>query len=64
MRLTDDCQYEPEEEKQKENQQVSKKSDKKEPPKKSTKYDWIKFNKWINEKGTGTNSEIFKKHFR
>ena len=64
MRLTDDCQYEPEEEKQKENQQVSKKSDKKEPPKKSTKYDWIKFNKWINEKGTGINSEIFKKHFR
>ena len=54
MRLADDYQYESEEEKKEEReekeQQTSKKLNKKEPLKKSTKYDWITFNEWVNEK--------------
>ena len=39
------------------------KKDKKELPKKPTQDDLRKFNEWINEKGTGINRELFKKHF-
>ena len=51
MRLTDDYQYESEEEKKE--QQTSEKLNKKEPLKKSTKYNWITFNEWVNEKEAG-----------
>ena len=55
LRLSDDHQYESEEERKEEKeekgQQTSKKLNEKEPLKKSTKYDWIKFNEWVNEKG-------------
>ena len=62
LRLTDDYQYESEEEKKE--QQTSEKLNKKEPLKKSTKYNWITFNEWVNEKETGINSEVFQEHFR
>ena len=58
MRLTDDYQYESEEE-----QQTSKKLDKKELPKKRTKDDLSEFNEWVNKKETCINSELFKKNF-
>ena len=61
MKLTDDYQYETEEEEQ---QQTSTKPDKKEPPKKPTTDDLNKFNKWINQKETGINYELLKKHFK
>ena len=54
LKLADDYQYKSEEEKKEEKeekeQQTSKKLNKKEPLKKSTKYDWITFNEWVNEK--------------
>ena len=61
MRLTDDYQYECEEEKQ---QQTSKKLIKKEPLRKPTKDDLKKNNEWVNKRETAINSELFKKHFR
>ena len=65
MRLTNDYQYEFEEEKMEEKeQQISKMPDKKEPLKKSTKDDWIKFNEWVNEKEKDINSELFQEYFR
>ena len=64
LRLTDDYQYEPEEEKEEEKQETSKKSDKKEPPQKSTKDVVSNFNKWVNKKEIGINSEIFQRHFK
>ena len=62
-RLTDDYQYEPEEEEKEEEmeQQTSKKPNKKELPKKPTKDDLSEFNEWVNRKGI--NPELFKKHF-
>ena len=62
LRLTDDYQYESEEEKKE--QQTSERLNKKEPLKKSTKYNWITFNEWVNEKEAGINSEVFPEHFR
>ena len=47
LRLTDDYQYESEKEKE---QQTSKESDKKETPKKQTKTDLSKINKWVKKK--------------
>ena len=64
LRLTDDYQYEPEEEKEEEKQETSKKSDKKEPPQKSPKGVVSNFNKWVNKKEIGINSEIFQRHFK
>ena len=65
LRLTNDYQYEFEEEKMEEKeQQISKMPDKKEPLKKSTKDDWIKFNEWVNEKEKDINSELFQEYFR
>ena len=60
MRLTDDCQYESEKEKQEEKEQQT---SKKEPPKKLTKDDASNFNEWVNEKERGISSEIFQMHF-
>ena len=62
MRLTDDYQYESEEEKKE--QQTSERLNKKEPLKKSTKCNWITLNEWVNEKEAGINSEVFPEHFR
>ena len=59
LRLTDNYQYESEEE-----QQTSKKFDKNEPPKKPTKDNWINFNEWVNKKETDLNSEIFQRYFK
>ena len=66
MRLTDDFQYESEDEEEKEEkeQQTSKKPGKKEALKKLTKDNASNFNTWINRKETGINSEIFQKHFK
>ena len=47
LRLTDDYQYESEEEKE---QHTSKEPDKKETPKKQTKSDLSKINKWVKKK--------------
>ena len=64
MRLAGDYQYESEEEEKEEKEKLtSKKLDKKEPLKESTKNDWIKFNKWVNEKERGINNEIFHRYF-
>ena len=59
--LTDDYQYESEEENK---QQTRKKPDKKEPLKKSMKDDLNKLNKWVNKNETGINRELFNKHFK
>ena len=64
MRLTDDYQYECEEEKVEKEQQTSKEPDKLELLKKLTKDNASNFNKWVNRKETGINSEIFQKHFK
>ena len=48
----------------KKNNKACTKPDKKEPPKKPTADDLNKFNKWINQKETGINYELFKKHFK
>ena len=64
MRLTDDYQYESEEEKVEKEQQTSKEPDKLELLKKLTKDNASNFNKWVNRKETGINSEIFQKHFK
>ena len=61
LRLTDDYQYESEEE-QKE-QQAIKQPDKNELPKKSTKDDLHKINEWVIREETDINFELFKKHF-
>ena len=63
MRHTDDYQYESEKEKE-EKQQTSTISHKKESPKKPTKDDLSEINKWVNEKETGINSEVFQRHFK
>ena len=63
LRLTDDYQYEPEEEEGKKEQQTGKKPDKKDAPKKPTKDNASKLNKWVNEKETDINSEIFQEYF-
>ena len=55
LRLTDDYQYESEEEKE---QQTSKK-----PDKKLTKGRASNFNEWVNRKESDINSEIFQKYF-
>ena len=57
LRLTDDYQYESEEEKE---QHTSKK----EPLKKSTEEDASDFNEWVNKKEANIDSEIFGKHFK
>ena len=59
MRLTDDYQYEPEEEKE----QTSEKSDKKEPPKKPTKTGVRELNKLNTKEENGMNRELFKRYF-
>ena len=64
MRLTNDCQYEPE----KEEEQISKKEppkkpDKKELPKKITKDDLKEFHEWVNKKEKDINRELFEKNF-
>ena len=59
LRLTDDYQYESEEEKE----QTSKRSDKKEPPKKPTKTDVRELNEFITKEGTVMNRELFKRCF-
>ena len=65
QRLTDDYQYEPEEEKQQTSKkEPPKKPDKKEPPKKPSKVDLRKSNEWINKKEAGINSELFQKYFK
>ena len=64
MRLPDDYQYEPDEEKEKQQQRTSKKLDKKELPKKPTKDDLRNFNEWVNKKETGINCELFREHFK
>ena len=61
MRLTNDYQYESENE---EEQQTSKKINKKEPPKKPTKTDMKELNELIIKKETGTNRELFKNYFK
>ena len=64
-RLTDDYQYEPEEEKQQgSKKEPPKKPDKKEPPKKPSKVDLRKSNEWINKTEIGINSELFQKYFK
>ena len=63
MRLTDDYQYESEKEKE-EKQQTSTISHKKESPKKPPKDDLSEINKWVNEKETGINSEVFQRRFK
>ena len=66
MRLTDDYQYESEDEEKEEieeKQQTSKKLNKEESLKKSAKDDCTKFNEWVSEKEKGINSEIFQEHF-
>ena len=60
MRLTDDYQSCQTEEEEKQN--TSKKPDKKEPPKKPTKVNRSNFNKRVNQKETGINSEIFQEY--
>ena len=57
LRLTDDYQYESEEEKE---QHTSKK----EPLKKSIEEDASDFNEWVNKKEANIDSEIFGKHFK
>ena len=61
LRLTDDYQYESEEEEKE--LQTSKKPDKKEPLKKPAKDNASKFNERANEKKRDINSEIFQKYF-
>ena len=64
LRLTDGYRYEPEEEeKEEKEQQTGKKIVKKEPPKKPTKDNASEFNKLVNEKERGVNSEIFREYF-
>ena len=46
------------------NNKACTKPDKKEPSEKPTADDLNKFNKWINQKETGINYELFKKHFK
>ena len=58
MRITDDYQYEFEEEKE----ETSKKYDKKEPPKKPTKTDVRELNEFITKEETGMNKELFKRY--
>ena len=60
LRLTDDYQYESEEDRE---QQTSKNPDKKELHKKTTKDDLRKFNEWVNKKETSIDRELFKRHF-
>ena len=60
LRLTDDYQYESEEEKE---QQASKKLGKKEPIKKPTKYDCKELDTLVTKEEAGINLELFKKHF-
>ena len=57
LRLTDDYQYESENE---EEQQTSKKFNKKEPPKKPTETDVNEFTELIIKKETSINRELFK----
>ena len=57
LRLTDDYQYESEEEKE----QTNKKSDIKEPPENPTKTDMRELNKFITKEETGMNKELFQK---
>ena len=56
--LTNDYQYEFEEEKK----QTNKKSDKEEPPKKPTKTDVRELNELITKEETGMNRELFKRY--
>ena len=56
LRLTNDYQYESEEEKKEEKEQ---KTSKKEPLKKPTKDDVSNFNEWVNKKESGINYELF-----
>ena len=60
LRLTDDYQYESEEDRE---QQTSKNPDKKELHKKTTKDDLRKSNEWVNKKETSIDRELFKRHF-
>ena len=60
LRLTDDYQYESENE---EEQQTSKKFNKKEPPKKPTQTDIDEFTEFIITEETGINKELFKNYF-
>ena len=60
MRLTDDYQYEFEEEEQR----VSKKPNKKELLKKPTKDYLRKFNEWVKKKRKDINRELFRKYFK
>ena len=60
MRLTDDYQYESEEEKE----ERSKKSDNKEPPKKPTKTGVRELNEFITKEEKGMNRELFKRYFK
>ena len=57
LRLTDDYEYESEEE-----EQTSKKPDKNHPPKKPTSIEVKQFNKLITKEETGMNRELFKKY--
>ena len=67
LRLTDDYRYESEEEEEEEEeekeQQTSKKPDKERPSKKPKKDNGSNFNKWVNEKETDMNREIFERYF-
>ena len=60
MRLTNDYQFESENE---EEQQASKKFNEKEPPVKPTKTDVNEFNELIIKEETGINKELFKNYF-
>ena len=61
MRLTDDYQYECEEEQQQTSKkEPPKKLDEKEPPKKPTKDDLRKFNEWANKNETGISNGLFR----
>ena len=66
LRLADDYQYKSEEEEEEEEekeQQTSKKPDKERPSKKPKKDNGSNFNKWVNEKETDINREIFERYF-
>ena len=58
-RLTDDYEYESEEEKE----QTSKNSDRKEPPKIPTKSDVRELNEFFTKEEAGMNMELFKRYF-
>ena len=60
LRLTDDYEYEPEEEEK----ETDKKPIKKEPPKNPTENAAKELSKLVNKEETSMNKELFQKHFK